>query len=158
MSTAAQKLTQLVPALLGKVKAMFVSEVPALLQIRYTDHLQGPNSPRPKVTKSGRRYYPDANTTNELRTLYGNIERAVSPRGKGSIFDVKVGKDGLILESGIDTNEKVDAGGRSVSLIYAAINDVKRPFLGLGFKEYVEQDYPDAIEQILSELEDEFGS
>jgi len=156
--TAAQQLTQLVPSLLSKVKGYFFSEAPAILQIRYTDHLQGPNSPRPKVAKSGRRYYTDANNSNELRTLYGNIERAVSPKGKGNIFEVRVGKDGLILESGIDTNEKVDANGKSVSLIYAAINDVKRPFLGIGFKEYVEQDYPDAIEQILSELEDEFGS
>ena len=156
MSTAAQKLTQLVPALLGKVKGYFFSDAAGVLQIRYTDHLR---FTQPKVAKSGRRYYPDANTTNELRTLYGNIERAVSPKGKGNIFDVKVGKDGLILESGIDTNEKVETyNGKTVSLIYAAINDVKRPFLGLGFKEYVEQDYPDAIEQILSELEDEFGS
>ena len=157
--TAAQQLTQLVPLLLAKVKGALISEAPSALQIRYSDHMHSPTDPRPKVAKSGRRYYPDANTTNEIRTLYGNISRAVAPKGEGNIFDVRPSKNGLVLESGIDTNVKVETyDGKTVSLLYAAYNEKTRPFFGLGFKEYVEQDYPEAIERILSELEDEYGS
>lgn len=154
--TAAQQLTQLVPSLLKKVKGYFISEAAGALQVRYADHLR---FTQPERAESGRRFYKEANTTNQLRALYGNIERAIAPKGEGNVTEVFAIADGMVFASGIDTDTEVETyNGNTVSLLYAQINDVKRPFLSIGYKEFVEQDYPEAMERILSELEDEFGS
>lgn len=151
-------LINLVANLLSAVKAKFFSETPDLLDVLYNDYIHSPTSPRPRKAKSGRRYYPDKNETDKIRVLYGNISRALSRGGEGNIFNVTAGKDGLILESGIDVNVKVDAGGKSVPLIYALYNEKTRPFQAPAFRDYVEQEYPRQIQLILESLESQYGS
>lgn len=159
-----RSLVNLVPDLLAKVKAAFFDQSADLLDIRYNDYLHSPADPQPRKAKprkakpgNVRRYYPDANSTDKLRTLYGNLSRALSRKGHGNIFNVEATPTGLKITSGIDISVMVNAGGKSIPLIYAFYNEATRPFQGPGFADYVTIDYPEQIEGILNELEKHYG-
>jgi len=154
-------LKRLADAVAPTVKGVFLQEGPDKLAVFYNEHLQSTTSPD-RTAKSGRRYYSRPNTTNELRTLYGNIQRALTPdaRNKGNITDVTVSGDQVVFISGIDTDARVQAGPDTTTLEYAEFHEKgtsryrARPFLGPGFEDFVKQGVPQLIDEVGERLED----
>ena len=74
-------------------------------------------------TQLGNRRVPP-NTGNRIRTLYGNLTRAVTPGERGNISRVEVSGENLITaELGIDEKVKVQQGTRQGDLRYWKIHE-----------------------------------
>ena len=130
-----------------------LQRAPIELNVYVSDRLQDPSKKDGLVkSKSGNLYYKKPNTTNRLRTLYGNIQRSLQPRGKGNISDVTLQQGRVIVTYGYDTSATVKAGTRSQTLEYAKINEAKRPFLLPGFNEYMKD--AQGFKALMNELSD----
>lgn len=90
-----------------------------------------------KTAKSGNLYYAQKNSSSRLRTLYGNIQRAIAPGDRGNITKTRIDTRGITVEFGYDPSTKVKSGTRSQSLGYAVINEKTRPFLQPGFAKFM---------------------
>lgn len=76
-----------------------------------------------KKAKRGRRVLPK-NTGNRLRTLYGNLTRALTPGEKGNISKVTTGGSSLVtIEFGFDPTTKVKQGPRMGDLRYGLTHE-----------------------------------
>lgn len=76
-----------------------------------------------KKAKGGRRVLP-RNTGNRLRTLYGNLTRALTPGELGNISNVTTGGSKLVtVEFGFDENTKVKQGPRVGDLRYGLTHE-----------------------------------
>lgn len=157
----AKALQDLQKAVLPLVKGYLLQEGAQMLSIYYQRYLQADSKPR--KSKSGRRYYAEANDTDRLRTLYGNIQRALLPDGRntGNITEILVDKNEVILSSGIDTDAKVKAGNKVTTLAYAAIHEAedrgkstsrRRPFLEPGLADFNREEMPEILQDIANEL------
>lgn len=105
-----------------------------------------------RIAKSKARYFTKPNTTNRLRSLYGNIERSMIPQGKGNISDVTIKNGIFTVAFGYDPSATVQAGPRSTTLKYAVINESKgRPFLDPGFRKYMSD--AQGFKALMKELE-----
>ena len=106
---------------------------------------------RVKNKTAGDFYYTKPNTTSRLRNLYGNVQRATLPKGKGNISDVELNGGKVLMTFGYNSDQVVTAGTRSVTLEYAKINEKKRPFLVPGFKSFMSD--AQGYKALMSELE-----
>lgn len=79
---------------------------------------------QPRKTQLGNRRFDKPNTSNRLRTLYGNLTRAVQPGGPGNIARVEVNGANIIEASlGIAEDTKVRQGKRTGDLRYWRIHE-----------------------------------
>lgn len=78
------------------------------------------------------------NSTDKLYTLYGNLRRALTPRGVGHIERVTDENGVYMAEIGIDTDTEVSLpGGGTTSLVYAAVHEnSRRAYLKPGLEAY----------------------
>jgi hypothetical protein len=170
-------LADLRKAVLPLVKGYLLQEAPQRLQTYYANYLQTETKPDARSKKTGQRYYSQPNTSSKLRTLYGNIQRALSPDGRfpGNITELDVKQNKVRLLSGIDFSAKVKAGKRQTTLMYARLHETgeydpepgtkrrtkkegagefkKRPFLKPGFAEFRKKEMPKILEEIADELQ-----
>lgn len=137
MSDIQKRLRQAEAIILKRMKTL-MDTAPYEMSAFVGEFLRDPSDKQglKKSKKTGNRYYAVPNTTDRLRTLYGNIQRAITPRGKGNISKVEYRNGHFFLEFGIDTAMTVRAGTRSTTLEYAAINEATRPFIDPGFNKY----------------------
>lgn len=78
---------------------------------------------KPERRKDGSRRLPP-NRGSQLRTLYGNLSRAVTPGEPGNISEVTLGGKNLInLEFGFDPLTKVKQGKRIGDLRYGLLHE-----------------------------------
>jgi hypothetical protein len=134
-------------------------EAPIRLGQYYDNYLRTQTKPDRK-SKSGNKYYSKPNETNQLRTLYGNIQRALvpDPRFVGNITEVTVANGEVVLVSGIDTSARVKAGKEMTTLFYADLHEKgeggqkPRPFLEPGIRDFNKQEMPDILDEIATEL------
>jgi hypothetical protein len=146
------------------VKRRLVQEGPQLLATYYNDYLQPATISPDKRAASGRLYYSGPNESKKLRANYGNIIRALQPGGEGNITDVVIegGLDRVYFISGIDYDTKVQAGPGTTDFEYvkwweegeafSSTNQNTRPFLSLGFADFIEKEVPDILELISEDL------
>lgn len=154
-------LADLRKAVLPLVKGYMLQEAPQRLQTYYANYLQTETKPDRRSKRTGQKYFSQPNTTRKLRTLYGNIQRALAPdaRFKTNISEVTVAGDEVVLLSGIDTDATVKAGKRSTTLFYAELHELgkggqkKRPFLAPGIREFNKVEMPDILSEIADELQ-----
>lgn len=162
-NTLVDALDDLKKVLLPLVKGYFQQEAPERLLPYYERYLQSPNIKPDRISKSGRRYYSEPNKTDKLRTLYGNLQRALTPdsRFPGNITEVTTNDKEVILLTGIDTDAKVKAGGRQTTLAYVAMNQAKdrgrstsraRPFQDPGVADFQKQEMPKILKEISQEI------
>lgn len=155
----AKALQDLQKAVLPLVKGYLLQEGAERLSIYYQRYLQ-PSSKPDRKAKSGRRYYSKPNDTSELRTLYGNIQRALIPDGRqpGNITEITTSPKEVVLVSGIDTDASVKAGPDRTTLFYAELHErgkggqKARPFLGPGIRDFNREAMPEILEDIANEL------
>lgn len=156
----ASALEDLRKAVLPLVKGYLLQEGPIRLGVYYQRYLQTDSKPDRKAKRSGRRYYSKANDSSELRTLYGNLQRALLPdsRFPGNITEVTTDGREVVLLSGIDTSAAVKAGPDRTTLFYAELHEFgkggqkKRPFLEPGARDFNKEEMPKILEEIADEL------
>ena len=103
-----------------------------------------------KLTKGQR--IPLANTTKKLYTLYGNLQRALTPKQKGSISKIEEGKDDITTTTiGIDTSVEVNAGKYTPTLIYAEAHEETRPYFLPGIEAYIAEAQPGYLKDIIAD-------
>lgn len=152
-------LRDLRKAVLPLIKGYLLQEGAANLSTYYVENTR-PNTVPDRKSKRGNLYYSQPNTTNRLRTLYGNIQRALAPdgRNKGNITEIIVEGNEVVLSSGIDLDATVKAGKRRTTLYYAAIHEYglagfrARPFLEPGIAEFNKKEMPGILEDIADDL------
>ena len=159
MSDIAARLARLERGILAAVKDA-AEEIPKELTIYVGEFMADPSYKTGlKTAKSGNLYYAQKNSSSRLRTLYGNIQRAITPGDRGNITKTQISSKGISVEFGYDTNTTVKSGTRSQSLAYAVINEKTRPFLQPGFAKFMND--KNGLSAILRELEtaiiDEFN-
>lgn len=157
MSDLSQRLARLERGILAAVKDV-AQNIPQELTIYVGDYLQGPQMKTGMVTaKSGNRYFKPLNSTDRLRTLYGNIQRAITPDEKGNISKVELRNGKFDIEFGYDPQTMVKSGTRNQSLMYAVYNEMgtarakARPFLRPGFLDYMRD--ANGFKALIRELE-----
>lgn len=109
-----------------------------------------------KNKTAGDLYYTVPNKTKKLRTLYGNIQRAVTPKGKGNISEVELVGGKIVARYGIDGDTTVTAGSKTTTLTYAVEWDkgerpTDRPFTTPGFKKFMSD--AQGYKALMAELE-----
>lgn len=77
---------------------------------------------KPKKRKDGSRRLPK-NTGSRLRTLYGNLSRAVTPGEEGNISKVTFDGKAMRLRFGFDPSTKVTQGPRKGDLRYGVLHE-----------------------------------
>ena len=103
-----------------------MDEAPIMLSAYTGDEMHSPTK-KEGLTKSkaGNLYYKLPNNTNKLRTLYGNIQRAITPDGEGNVSNVYIEGSTILVDFGIDYDAKVRAGKSTTTLLYAAYHEAK---------------------------------
>lgn len=151
MNAIEESLRRLERGVLSAVKET-MQRTPQELSIYVAENRQDPSKKDGlKKSKKGNLYYTKPNTTNRLRNLYGNTQRATLPKGKGNISDVELNGGKVLMTFGYNSDQVVTAGTRSVTLEYAKINEKKRPFLVPGFKAFMSD--AQGYKALMSELE-----
>ena len=151
MSDLNARLARLERDILASIKETAES-IPNKLTIFVGEFLADPSFQQGlRTAKSGNLYYAQKNSSSRLRTLYGNIQRAITPNDRGNISNVKVSPKGVSVEYGYDPTTTVRSGTRSQSLEYAVINEKKRPFLLPGFSKFMND--RNGMTAIIKELE-----
>lgn len=155
-------IERLEKSVLAIVKRRMVQEAPQVLIAFYNEFLQPTTKPDRKA-KSGRLYFSRPNSSNKLRTQYGNIQRALQPGETGNITEVAVTNGVVTVISGINEDATVQAGPDRVSLQYARFHEEgtknykARPFLNPGFELFIKEGLPDIVAQIEDDLVEEFN-
>lgn len=147
--------------ILKRIKTL-MDEAPYGISGFVLEFMRDPSDQKGLVTsKSKSRYYTQPNTTNRLRTLYGNLTRAVTVRGKGNTKSVEYRNGHFYLDFGYDASTVVRAGNKSTTLEYGPMNEAKdrgkstsraRPFLEPGFNKYFQD--PAGWEKLRQRFED----
>lgn len=154
MNAIQKALTRLERGVLAAAKDA-MQRAPEELSAYTTEFLRSSNESKKddlRVTENGTRYFRKPNTTNRLRSLYGNIERSMIPQGKGNISEVTIKNGIFTVAFGYDPSATVQAGPRSTTLKYAVINESKgRPFLDPGFRKYMSD--AQGFKALMKELE-----
>lgn len=143
MSTDVNKLV----AIIVKNIKTLMDTAPKEISAYVGQYLRDPSDQQglKKSQKTGNLYYKEKNTTSRLRTLYGNIQRAITPGRTGNISTVEYRNGHFYLEFAIDTDARVRAGTKTTTLAYAAMHEASergkstapaRPFIEPGFAEY----------------------
>ena len=155
-----KNLATLKRAILPLVKGYLLQDGAFKLSTMYRRYLQTNTVPDRRSKRTGNLYYSQPNTTNRLRTLYGNLQRALSPDGRfpGNITEVTVSGNEVVLNSGIDLDAKVKAGNRTTTLFYAQIHELglngkPRPFLEPGIRDFNREVIPEILDDIADELQ-----
>ena len=118
MSDLNARLARLERGILAAVKET-AQNIPEELSIEILDQIDFTTS---RKSKSGGRVLPK-NTGNRLRTLYGNLTRALQPRGKGNISKSEFKQGKYTLEFGFDPTTKVTQGNRQGDLRYGVLHE-----------------------------------
>lgn len=119
MKDMAERLARLDRSILRIVKDK-AQEIPLALSAFILDRM---DSTKPERRKDGSRRLP-RNKTDRLRTLYGNLTRAVTPGGKGNLSEVKIkGTDNVAIDFGFDPTTKVTQGPRTGDLRYGMLHE-----------------------------------
>lgn len=130
------------------------------------DYMQDP-SKKEGLTKSkrtkGSLYYNVVNPTNRLRTLYGNLTRALIPGEQGNVNKVTIQGGTFVLGYGFDPDASVKAGPRTTTLFYGILHEQgnggqkKRPFLEPGIKEYLKDNsgFKALVREMMTDVLDE---
>lgn len=153
--TPNEYLDQLQRLVLSLAKSA-VQRVPLEASFVVGEFKQGPQ-PSPGLViakKSKQRYYSVPNKTKKLRSIYGNIDRAITPGDKGNISNVTIEGGRIIVEMGIDTSVTVQSGNYSKSLAYAVINEKTRPYMTPGLALYNKRDFPKLMDDLVTDLLD----
>lgn len=153
------RLARLERGILAAIKQT-VQSIPLELSAYVGEYLRDPSDQAGlKVSqRTGNRYYSVPNTTNRLRTLYGNIQRSITVGGKGNLTAVYQ-KGGIIgMQFGYDPLTPVRSGTRNQTLEYARINEKTRPFIEPGFRKYMTDanGFKAAMRELESAIVDEF--
>lgn len=166
----AQYLERLTRAVLKATKTA-MERVPMELYAYVAVNLEE-NEPIVKAPEKGRRktkanniYFTSTNTGNTLRTLYGNLTRALIPGEAGNVSEVSVDGGTFTVNYSVDVNTKVRAGTRTTSLIYAQLHELgtggqkKRPYLKPGIAEYLKDKagFPALIRELETDILDEMN-
>jgi hypothetical protein len=158
MNALTKAIENLQRVVLSTVKQRIVQEGPQILIAFYNDFLQPSTVPDRQAKKSKRLYFSQPNTSNKLRTQYGNIQRALQEGEIGNITEVVIKNDTVSFISGINEQATVQAGPDRITLEYARFHEEgtknfrARPFLNPGFALFMKEGYPDIIEQIERDL------
>lgn len=118
MSDIAARLARLERGILAAIKETS-QNIPEELSIFILDEMDFTSSVK---TKTGGRKLPK-NSGNRLRTLYGNLTRALQPGGKGNISKSEFKQGKYTLEFGFDPTTKVTQGPRQGDLRYGLLHE-----------------------------------
>lgn len=152
MSDIQKRLRAAEAIILKRMKTM-MQQAPIEISAFVGEFLRDPSDKAGlRKSKSGNLYYTIPNTTDRLRTLYGNIQRAITVRGKGNYNSVEYRNGHFYLEFGYDPSTTVRSGTRTQTLEYAVINEATRPFLQPGFSKYLTD--PSGWDSLRQQFED----
>ena len=159
-NSISRALRELRGAVLPLVKGYLLQQGAVALSEYYNRYLQPNTKPDRKSKKTKALYYSQPNTTDRLRTLYGNIQRAITPdgRNKGNITEIETTRTEVVLSSGIDLDAKVKAGPYQTTLFYAQVHELglggqrPRPFLEPGIRDFNKEEMPRILEDIADDL------
>lgn len=119
MSDIAERLARLDRSILRIVKGS-AAQLPFMLSAFVLDRMDFTN---PKKGKGGVRRLPP-NRGTRLRTLYGNLTRALTPGEKGNVSNVITGgRDLLTIQFGFDPSTQVKQGPRMGDLRYGVLHE-----------------------------------
>lgn len=118
MSDIAARLERLQRGILAAVKETS-QNIPEDLSVFILDQMDFTSSVK---TKTGARKLPK-NSGSRLRTLYGNLTRALQPGGKGNISKSEFKQGKYTLEFGFDPTTKVTQGPRQGDLRYGLLHE-----------------------------------
>lgn len=119
MSSIADRLAKLERGILGIVKDAMLT-APNELSAYVLDEM---DFTKPKKRKDGSRRLPP-NTGSRLRTLYGNLSRAMMPtENKGNISRLRTDGKTYAIEFGFDPTFKVQQGPRVGDLRYGLLHE-----------------------------------
>lgn len=118
MSDIAARLARLERGILAAVKETS-QNIPEDLSVFILDEMDFTSSVK---TKTGGRKLPK-NSGSRLRTLYGNLTRALQPGGKGNISKSEFKQGKYTLEFGFDPTTKVTQGPRQGDLRYGLLHE-----------------------------------
>lgn len=118
MSDIAARIARLERGILAAIKDA-IQIIPEELSIEILDQMDFTTSVK---TKTGGRKLPK-NTTSRLRTLYGNLTRALQPGGKGNISNITFKQGKYNIEFGFDPSTKVTQGPRQGDLRYGMVHE-----------------------------------
>jgi len=118
MSDIAARLARLERGILAAIKETS-QNIPEELSIFILDEMDFTSSVK---TKTGARKLPK-NSGSRLRTLYGNLTRALQPGGKGNISKSEFKQGKYTLEFGFDPTTKVTQGPRQGDLRYGLLHE-----------------------------------
>lgn len=159
MSSIEDRLKKLEQVILREIKTIAQS-VPIGISAEVGDFLRSPDDKKGlvKSKKTGNLYYNEPNTTDQLRTLYGNIQRSTLVKGVGNYNKVEFKNGHFIIEFGYTPSTKVRSGNRMITLEYAEKHETgkwggrPRPFLEPGFNQFFKN--PEGWEYFRQEMED----
>lgn len=118
MSDIAARLARLERGILAAIKETS-QNIPEELSIFILDEMDFTSSVK---TKTGARKLPK-NSGSRLRTLYGNLTRALQPGGKGNVSKSEFKQGKYTLEFGFDPTTKVTQGPRQGDLRYGLLHE-----------------------------------
>jgi hypothetical protein len=118
MSDLSARLARLERGILAAIKETS-QNIPEELSIEILDQM---DFTTPGKSKSGARVLPK-NSGSRLRTLYGNLTRALQPGGKGNISKSEFKQGKYTLEFGFDPTTKVTQGNRQGDLRYGVLHE-----------------------------------
>lgn len=154
MNAIQKALTRLERGVLAAAKDA-MQRAPHEISVYTSEFLRSSNESKGddlRVSENRTRYFRKPNTTNRLRSLYGNIERSLIPDQKGNVSDVTIKNGIFTVAYGYDPSTSVQAGPRTTTLKYAVINEGKgRPFLDPGFRKYMSD--AQGFKALMKELE-----
>jgi hypothetical protein len=119
MSDMSERLTRLERDILGIVKKG-AQTLPFEISAFVLDRM---DFTKPKVGKKGVRRLPP-NKGDRLRTLYGNLTRALTPGQKGNVSEVSLGGKSIVnIKFGFDPKTQVKQGPRTGDLRYGVLHE-----------------------------------
>lgn len=156
-----KKLDDLEKAILREIKNL-VDRAPLEISARVSDFLMSPSYKKGlKKSKNGNLYYSEPNTGTRLRSLYGNIRRAITIGKTGNYKSVTYKNGYFYVDFGYNPDTVVQAGNKTTTLKYAAMHEaedrgkstsIQRPFVEPGFSKYMEE--ANGWEALRSEMEE----
>lgn len=121
MSDIAARLARLERGILAAVKEAS-QNIPEDLSVFILEEMDITSKGAARKTSTGAKVLPK-NTGNRLRTLYGNLTRALRPGEKGNISKSEFKQGKYTLEFGFDPTTKVTQGPRQGDLRYGLLHE-----------------------------------